>query len=132
MNLSTLSSVAIGVSIDDYDSFITNFEKQLSDTKVKYPIQIEILNQNEAYDRCTYLFSSYDTYCYDKGNDRLIMNIYYYRFQKDFFTLYRRITEETILEYEKYAALTEKMSAALMARKNSQIHSLIILSCHTP
>ncbi len=83
MNLSTLSSVAIGVSIDDYDSFITNFEKQLSDTKVKYPIQIEILNQNEAYDRCTYLFSSYDTYCYDKGNDRLIMNIYYYRFQKD-------------------------------------------------
>lgn len=45
--------------------------------------------------------------------------------EKHFFTLYRRITEETILEYEKYAALTEKMSAALMARKNSQIHSLI-------
>lgn len=52
--------------------------------------------------------------------------------EKHFFTLYRRITEETILEYEKYAALTEKMSAALMVRKNSQIHSLIFLSCHPP
>lgn len=83
MNLSNISSIEIGDLIADYDDFITDFEKQLADTKVKYPIQIEILNQNEAYDRCTYLFSSYDTYCYDKGNDRLIMNIYYYRFQKD-------------------------------------------------
>lgn len=83
MNLSNISSVEIGDAITDYDKFITEFEKQLAETIVKYPIQIEILNQNEAYDRCTNLFSSYDTYCYDKGNDRLIMNIYYYRFQKD-------------------------------------------------
>ena len=83
MNLSNISSVEIGDTIKNYDKFITEFEKQLTDTKVKYPIQIEILNQNEAYDRCAYLFSSYDTYCYDKGNDRLIMKIYYYRFQKD-------------------------------------------------
>lgn len=83
MNLSNLSSVAIGDTIDNYDDFIIEFKKQLSATKVKQPIQIEILNKNEAYDRCTYLFSSYDTYCYDKGNDKLIMNIYYYHFQKD-------------------------------------------------
>lgn len=83
MYLGNISSVSIGDKIADYDGFISDFEKQLSDTKAKQPIQIEILNQNEAYDRCTYLFSSYDTYCYDKGNDRLIMNIYYYRFQKE-------------------------------------------------
>lgn len=83
MNLSNLSSVEIGNVINNYENFITEFEKQLTDTKVKKPIQIEIINQNEAYDRCTYLFSSYDTYCYDKGDDKLIMNIYYYRFQKD-------------------------------------------------
>lgn len=83
MNLSNLSSVEIGNVINNYEYFTTEFEKQLADTKVKKPIQIEIINQNEAYDRCTYLFSSYDTYCYDKGDDKLIMNIYYYRFQKD-------------------------------------------------
>lgn len=83
MNLSNLSSVTIGDTIENYDDFIIDFEKQLSSTKVKQPIQIEILNKNEAYDRCTYLFSSYDTYCYDNGDDKLIMNIYYYRFQKD-------------------------------------------------
>lgn len=83
MNLSHLSSVEIGNVINNYENFTTEFEKQLTDTKVKKPIQIEIINQNEAYDRCTYLFSSYDTYCYDKGDDKLIMNIYYYRFQKD-------------------------------------------------
>ena len=83
MNLSNLSSVTIGDTIDNYDDFVIEFEKQLSATKVKQPIQIEILNKNEAYDRCTYLFSSYDTYCYDKCNDKLIMNIYYYRLQKD-------------------------------------------------
>ena len=82
MNLSNLSSVEIGNVINNYEYFTTEFEKQLADTKVKKPIQIEIINQNEAYDRCTYLFSSYDTYCYDKGDDKLIMNIYYYRFQK--------------------------------------------------
>lgn len=82
MNLSNLSSVEIGNVINNYKYFTTEFEKQLADTKVKKPIQIEIINQNEAYDRCTYLFSSYDTYCYDKGDDKLIMNIYYYRFQK--------------------------------------------------
>lgn len=83
MNLSNLSSVNIGKKIDDYEEFVVEFEKQLSATKIKQPIQIEILNQNEAYDRCAYLFSSYDTYCYDKGDDKLIMNIYYYRFQKE-------------------------------------------------
>ena len=83
MNLGNISFVSIGDKIADYDKFITDFEKQLSDTKETHPIQIQILNQNGAYDRCTYLFSSYDTYCYDKGDDHLIMNIYYYRFQKE-------------------------------------------------
>ncbi len=83
MNLNNIVSVSVGDFIVDYENFVKEFEKLLSDTKVKQPIQIEIINQNEAYDRCTYLFSSYDTYCYDKGNDKLIMNIYYYRFQKE-------------------------------------------------
>lgn len=76
MNLANISTVSIGDKIAEYDKFIADFEKQLSDTKVTHPIQLEILNQDNAYDRCTYLFSSYDTYCYDKGEDRLIMNIY--------------------------------------------------------
>lgn len=83
MNLSNISFVSIGDKIPNYETFVSDFEKQLSDTKVKQPIQLEIQNKNEAYDRCTNLFSSYDTYCYDKGNDTLIMNIYYYRFQKE-------------------------------------------------
>lgn len=83
MNLGNISSISLGETINHYDEFLAKFEKQLSDLKVKQPIQIEILNQNDAYDRCAYLFSSYDTYCYDKGNDKLIMNIYYYRFQRD-------------------------------------------------
>ena len=83
MSLANLSSVSLGPPIEDYDAFIFAFERQLAETKVKQPIRLEILNQNEAYDRCAYLFSSYDTYCYDMGDDRLIMNIYYYRFQKN-------------------------------------------------
>lgn len=83
MNLSRITSVKMGSCIENYDGFITDFEKQLADTVVKDPVQIEILNQNEAYDRCTYLFSSYNTYCYDKGNDKLLMNIHYYRFQRE-------------------------------------------------
>lgn len=83
MNLNNISSAAPGEPVDNYETFLKEFEIQLSEIKVKEPIQLEIINKNEAYDRCAYLFSSYDTYCYDKGNDKLIMNIYYYRFQKD-------------------------------------------------
>lgn len=83
MNLINLSVVKLGDKIEKYDQFLSNFEKQLKNTKEKVPISLEIKNQAEAYDRCAYLFSSYDTFCYDKGNDTLIMNIYYYRFQKD-------------------------------------------------
>lgn len=83
MNLSNLSAVKLGDEIVEYNRFLSDFEKQLKNTKEKVPISIEIKNQAEAYDRCVYLFSSYDTFCYDKGNETLIMNIYYYRFQKD-------------------------------------------------
>lgn len=83
MNLANLAAVKLGDEIVDYNEFLSNFEKQLKNTKEKVPVSIEIKNQAEAYDRCAYLFSSYDTFCYDKGNDTLIMNIYYYRFQKD-------------------------------------------------
>ncbi|MCI9337217.1 MAG: WYL domain-containing protein [Lachnospiraceae bacterium] len=83
MNLSNISSVSLGEKIEQYEVFLTEYEKQLSALKVRQPVQIEILNQNDAYDRCAYLFSSFDTYCYDKGNDKLIMNIYYYRFQAE-------------------------------------------------
>lgn len=82
MNLANLSSVKLGDKIEKYDLFLADFENQLKNTKEKIPVSIEIKNQAEAYDRCTYLFSSYDTFCYDKGTDVLIMNIYYYRFQK--------------------------------------------------
>lgn len=83
MNLANISCVSIGEHIDDYDKHLASFKKKLRDTKEKYPVTIEIRNQAEAYDRCAYLFSSFDTFCYDKGDDTLIMNIYYYRFQKD-------------------------------------------------
>lgn len=83
MNLANLSAVKMGDEIVEYDQFLSDFEKQLKNTKEKIPVSIEIRNQAEAYDRCAYLFSSYDTFCYDKGNDTLLMNIYYYRFQKD-------------------------------------------------
>lgn len=83
MNLTNLSAVKSGDEIEKYDQFLSDFEKQLINTKEKVPVSIEIKNQAEAYDRCAYLFSSYDTFCYDKRNDSLIMNIYYYRFQKD-------------------------------------------------
>lgn len=83
MNLSNLSAVKLGDKIVEYNRFLSDFEKQLKNTKEKVPISLEIKNQAEAYDRCAYLFSSYDTFCYDKGDDTLIMNIYYYRFQKD-------------------------------------------------
>jgi hypothetical protein len=83
MNLTNLSSVKLGDEIEQYNQFLSDFEKQLKNTKERVPISIEIKNQAEAYDRCAYLFSSYDTFCYDKGNDILNMNIYYYRFQKD-------------------------------------------------
>lgn len=83
MNLTNLSSVKLGDKIEKYDQFLFDFEKKLKNTKEKVPVTIEIKNQADAYDRCTYLFSSYDTFCYDKGDDTLIMNIYYYRFQKD-------------------------------------------------
>lgn len=80
--LSNLSSVSIGTVIPNYDEFIIDFEKQLSNIKLTHPIQLEILNQREAYDRCTYLFSSYDTYCYEQNN-KLTMTIYYYHFQEE-------------------------------------------------
>lgn len=83
MNLGNITNVALGEKIDDHDAFLKQFEKELSEIKEKTPITIEIKNQADAYDRCAYLFSSFDTYCYDKGDDTLIMNIYYYRFQKE-------------------------------------------------
>lgn len=83
MNLRNITNAVIGKKIDDFDAFLKRFEKDLAETKEKKPITIEIKNQADAYDRCTYLFSSFDTYCYDKGNDTLIMNIYYYRFQRE-------------------------------------------------
>lgn len=83
MNLINITNVVLGEKINDYDSFLKQFEKELSETKEKKPITIEIKNKADAYDRCTYLFSSFDTYCYDKGDDTLIMNIYYYRFQRE-------------------------------------------------
>jgi hypothetical protein len=83
MNLKNLSDVEIEEAIPDYESFISYFEQQLRETLEHEPIVIEIINKDDAYDRSVYLFSSYNTYCYDIGNDTLQMHIYYYRFQKE-------------------------------------------------
>ena len=83
MNLGNISEVVIGEAVDDYDGFIQKFEEQLAQTKEKLPVEIEIVNKAEAYDRCAYLFSSFNTFCYDLGDERLQMNIYYYRFQQE-------------------------------------------------
>ena len=83
MNLKNISTVTLGNTIENYDVFLSQYKKALSEIKENKPISIEIKNQSDAYDRCTYLFSSFDTYCYDKGDNTLIMNIYYYRFQKE-------------------------------------------------
>lgn len=83
MNLRNLTEIEIEEPIPDYELFVNNFEEQLRDTQEKTPIVIEIINKDDAYDRSAYLFSPYNTYCYDLGNDKLQMSIYYYRFQKD-------------------------------------------------
>ncbi len=83
MNLNNLSRVEIDAPIENYEKILHEYERLLVETKMDVPVTIEISNNNEAYDRCSYLFSSFDTYCYDKGNDKLIMRIYYYRFQKE-------------------------------------------------
>lgn len=83
MNLDNLSKVEIDAPVENYEEFLQDFEQSLRSAKVDTPVTIEISNRHEAYDRCAYLFSSFDTYCYDKGNEKLIMNIYYYRFQKE-------------------------------------------------
>ena len=83
MNLRNLTDIEIEEAIPDYELFISTFEEQLRNTLEKSPIVIEIINKDDAYDRSAYLFSPYNTYCYDMGNNKLQMNIYYYRFQKD-------------------------------------------------
>ena len=83
MNLKNLTEIEIEEPIPDYELFVNDFEEQLRDTQEKTPIVIEIINKDDAYDRSAYLFSAYNTYCYDLGNDKLQMNIYYYRFQKN-------------------------------------------------
>lgn len=83
MNLGNLTEIEIEETIPNYELFINDFENQLKNTLEKSPIVIEIINKDDAYDRSAYLFSPYNTYCYDIGNDKLQMQIYYYRFQKD-------------------------------------------------
>lgn len=83
MNLGNLTEIEIEETIPNYELFINDFENQLKNTLEKSPIVIEIINKDDAYDRSAYLFSPYNTYCYDIGNDNLQMQIYYYRFQKD-------------------------------------------------
>lgn len=83
MNLKNLTNIEIEETISNYDSFIADFENLLKESLEIKPIIIEISNKDDAYDRSAYLFSSYNTYCYDIGDDTLQMHIYYYRFQKD-------------------------------------------------
>lgn len=83
MNLKNLTNIEIEETIPNYDAFMADFENQLKESLEKKPIIIEISNKDDAYDRSAYLFSSYNTYCYDIGKETLQMHIYYYRFQKD-------------------------------------------------
>ena len=83
MNLQNISDVVIGEPVKDYENFVKKFEKMLSDTREKEPVIIEISNEDEAYDRCSYIFSTYEKICYENESGNLIMKIYYYRFQQD-------------------------------------------------
>lgn len=85
MNLANISNVKIGDIVENYDSFVNQFEKMLTQTRVKKPITIEISNDRNGYDRCSYKFSSFDRVCYENEKGDLVMKIYYYRFQKDEF-----------------------------------------------
>lgn len=83
MNLMNLSNIELGEPIPDYDSFVSSFEDTLTKTRAAEPITIEIQNDKNGYDRCSYKFASFDRICYENEEGHLIMNIYYYRFQKD-------------------------------------------------
>ncbi len=83
MNLANLSNVTLLEKVTNYDQFIQDFEQMLLQTREPEPIQLEIRNQNEAYDRCSFKFSPYDKVSYINDSGNLIMQIYYYRFQKD-------------------------------------------------
>jgi hypothetical protein len=83
MNLLNLSNVQLGEHIQDYEKFVVFFEEELTKIRVKEPITIEIQNDKNGYDRCSYKFASFDRICYENEEGNLIMNIYYYRFQKD-------------------------------------------------
>lgn len=82
MNLLNLSNVILGKDISNYEQFVSDFEKQLTSIRVKTPITIEIKDDKNGYDRCSFKFSSFDRVCYENENGNLIMNIYYYRFQE--------------------------------------------------
>lgn len=83
MNLQNLSNISICEPIDHYDDFIKEFETKLTTIREKEPVVIEITDEKNGYDRCSYKFSSFDRICYENENGNLTMNIFYYRFQKD-------------------------------------------------
>lgn len=83
MNLQNLSNLSIGEPIDHYKDFLQEFEAKLHAIREKEPVVIEITDEKSGYDRCCYLFSSFDRICYENENGNLTMNIFYYRFQKD-------------------------------------------------
>lgn len=83
MNLMNISNVQFGELVSDYEEFINFFENEINKTRAVEPITIEIKNDKNGYDRCSYKFASFDKICYENENGNLIMNIYYYRFQKD-------------------------------------------------
>lgn len=83
MNLANLSDVKLGAKIPDYEAFVKDYEQQLKATQEASPILLEIQNRDDAYYRCSYIFSSYNTFCYEKDEKTLLMHIYYYRFQKE-------------------------------------------------
>ena len=83
MNLQNLSDIKICEPIQNYNDFIKDFESQLASIRESVPVVIEITDEKNGYDRCSYKFASYDRICYENENGNLTMNIYYYRFQKD-------------------------------------------------
>lgn len=83
MNLQNLSDVQICEPIAHYNDFIQDFESKLAAIRETIPVTIEITDEKNGYDRCSYKFASYDRVCYENEHGNLTMNIYYYRFQKD-------------------------------------------------
>ena len=85
MNLANLSDISVGDVVDE-DTYIQH-KSMIEDRVVDTPIRLEITDTNGCYDRCSCLFAAYKREAYtitdDNGNEKIIMDLYYYTFQEE-------------------------------------------------